>query len=221
MLSLTLLSFLPSAREQAQEEDVTGPLKLLRQKMADACTITRPTSFFYPIQDAVPHGKLLHVSDRLYDTVPNNPEEQDLSKNTYKVTQNKHNRLLPGLQWEQESDLTEQQRDSGGSQIALPSLLQKRHERVYDIQDSVLARSIRREVELGNEYFYPILIAGLILWSDGLNPNTSKENRGSVWLLLATLILNLGKENPGAYTYPLAVGAAAAVSIQQMMQPFH
>ena len=40
-----------------------------------------------------------------------------------------------------------------------------------------------------------------------MNPNSSsKDNRGSVWTLLATLVLNWEKKNPGAYTYPLAVG---------------
>lgn len=180
-------------------QKVSGPLEKLRWKMSVACELDRPKSMFHPIDNQVPHSRLLHVSDRLYTAVPNQPEETTLEKQTYTVTVSNHNKLLPGLQKESNEEL--------------PNLLATRHDRVSELHDCVLARSIRKEVELSGAYFYPTMVAGLLLWSDGLNPNTSKDQRGSVWLLLATLVLNWGKDNPGACTYPLATGPAVSQKV--------
>jgi hypothetical protein len=158
----------------------------------------------------VSHDLLLKVSDSLFVAECNNPEEGVVSQRTYRVHGN-FNALFPGLQ-----------RVDAVSDN-LPDLLAQKHSRITSLQESVVARACRREVELGERYFYQVLVAGLILWSDGLNPNTStKDNRGSVWILLATLVLNWGKQNPGAYTYPLAVGSAVSICIDYIawQRPF-
>ena len=203
------LSHSPGVLFCRHREVLPWQLRKIRQTMADASTLRRPTRYFHPIQDAVPEEYLLRISDRLFTAELNenskgessdSENDQAPSLKTYNVKPNQFNQLLPGLSWDEKS-----KGDTGG----WPDLLCVRHPRVHHIHEYVLAQANRREVELGDQYYYPVIVAALILWSDGLNPNTSTtNNRGSVWLLLGTLVLNWGKANPGSYTYPLAVGPA-------------
>jgi hypothetical protein len=166
--------------------------------MADACTIVRPARSFHPISEQVPTDYIEHISSALCTTTLLPSEDSGpLSTPKYKVEKRDDHTLFPGLHWDRKDNKKKH----------LPELLNKPHSRIKHIQESPIAISCRKEVELSDKYLYPILIAGLILWSDGLNPNSSsKDHRGSVWTLLATLVLNWEKKNPGAYTYPLAVG---------------
>lgn len=178
--------------------------------MADACTIVRPSKLFYPASDQVPDEFLSNQSPTLCTMKLLPTEDSEESEESgpppaprYKVEKKDTVVLLPGLQWEK----TDEQKKN------LPLLLSRAHSRIKHIQESPIAVSCRREVLLCDKYLYPVIVAGLILWSDGLNPNSSsKDHRGSVWTLLATLILNWEKKNPGAYTYPIAVGPDVSLS---------
>lgn len=143
------LSILASA-DSPSDQPISGPLTKLRHKLSDACTIVRQSKYFHPISDKVPHTMLMKVSDRLIISECNNPEEPVVSQRTYKVKPRNANELLPGLQ-----------RDADSAD-KLPTLLAHQHGRITSLQESVIARSCHREVELSHHFFYPVLVAGLI-----------------------------------------------------------
>ena len=161
-------------------------LYFLRRQMANACTIERPASMFHPASHELSNEFLEHASPAIYTTVLLPSEDSGPSSNPKFKVENKDGHILfPGLQWDK--------RDKEKKQ--LPELLNVSHSRIKHIQESPIAVSCRKEVELCDKYIYPVLVAWLILWSDGMNPNlSSKDNRGSVWTLLATLVLNWEKK---------------------------
>lgn len=51
-----------------------------------------------------------------------------------------------------------------------------------------------------------MLTSYLLFWSDDVEPNRTKANRGSVWLLTATIATHLNNGHSLANTFPIAVG---------------
>ena len=51
-----------------------------------------------------------------------------------------------------------------------------------------------------------IAVSYVMLWSDDVEPNRSKNNRGSVWLLTATVATPMARSHCMDNTYPIAIG---------------
>lgn len=64
----------------------------------------------------------------------------------------------------------------------------------------------RRAQEIANlKRTRECLISYLTIWSDDVEPNRTKSNRGSIWLLTVTIATRLENSHSMAHTYPLAI----------------
>lgn len=67
-----------------------------------------------------------------------------------------------------------------------------------------LSESLRAR-EIANLKQRDCLISYLTIWSDDVEPNRTKSNRGSIWLLTVTIATKLENSHSMAHTYPLAI----------------
>lgn len=63
----------------------------------------------------------------------------------------------------------------------------------------------RRAQAIANLKKRECLISYLTIWSDDVEPNRTKSNRGSIWLLTATIATRVDNSHSMAHTYPLAI----------------
>lgn len=90
----------------------------------------------------------------------------------------------------------------GLSDLAIipPNLDEMKLDEVYHSSVSVRAKEILQSTGIKSLSSY------ILFWSDDVEPNRIKSNRGSVWLLTATIATHLHNGHLLANTFPIAVG---------------
>jgi hypothetical protein len=64
----------------------------------------------------------------------------------------------------------------------------------------------KRAIQVNSHHMEDTLPILLIRWSDDWEPNNTKSNRGSVWILTITILSNPSDSGKLPYTYPISLG---------------
>jgi len=92
----------------------------------------------------------------------------------------------------------------------IPTYVWNYGKKVKEINECLVARCVRGDIEKFVS-IRPKQVFSVVLWSDGFEPSSgSKSNRGSVWILCVTIIVQEEDKLCKQYTYPMAIGAAVS-----------